>query len=407
MNPKIHQRLDKRIYQKICVVHHAYFPGNMAHTRQIVAMLEAISRITGDLEFFLPRTGLRPKSFDLKTHLLQVYGSACNFREKFIRVFPFWDDLRGGLHRRIYRFMALRVNSFLFTINVLMRIDIYRADLIYTRHLLFAFIASFLPNLQKRFIVELHDIGDSVWERIKIGRLLRSEARIGVISKGVMKLAEIMVPGSGYKIVLVPDAVGERFSNSIRPKSAAREQLGVETADHIITYCGSLHKLCAPETMIRAFKRFHSPSCKFWIIGGSENQIQYLRQSLIGYSNNNIFFWGHKPHTEIPLYLSASDILVVSYAGWHKRAVELSSPLKVFEYMVAGKAIVAPRVPAIKEILRDEETALFYRVEDEQDLARCLRLLIADPSLVARLGENARKEGMAWSWIKRAEKLFS
>jgi glycosyltransferase involved in cell wall biosynthesis len=97
-------------------------------------------------------------------------------------------------------------------------------------------------------------------------------------------------------------------------------------------------------------------------------------------------FTGLQPREAIPNLVAGFDIalqpLVVSYA----------SPLKIFEYMAAGRAIVAPDQPNIREVLSDGETAVLFDPAEPGAMWRAIRRLATDAALRRRLGEAARAE---------------
>jgi glycosyltransferase involved in cell wall biosynthesis len=76
-------------------------------------------------------------------------------------------------------------------------------------------------------------------------------------------------------------------------------------------------------------------------------------------------------------------------------AVPYASPLKVFEYMAAGRAIVAPDQPNLREVLEDGRTALLFDPAREGAMWEAVRRLAQDPALRARLGAAARAEILA------------
>jgi glycosyltransferase involved in cell wall biosynthesis len=80
------------------------------------------------------------------------------------------------------------------------------------------------------------------------------------------------------------------------------------------------------------------------------------------------------------------------------------SPLKIFEYMAAGKPIVASRIGQVAEILENEKTALLVAPENPEELASALRRLKAERKLAERLGAAAQKEAQEkHTWKARLE----
>jgi glycosyltransferase involved in cell wall biosynthesis len=74
------------------------------------------------------------------------------------------------------------------------------------------------------------------------------------------------------------------------------------------------------------------------------------------------------------------------------RVVPYASPLTMFDYMAASRAIVAPDQPNIREILTHEQTALLFDPAREDTLWEAVARLVADPALRVSLGLAARAE---------------
>jgi glycosyltransferase involved in cell wall biosynthesis len=83
-----------------------------------------------------------------------------------------------------------------------------------------------------------------------------------------------------------------------------------------------------------------------------------------------------------------------------------ASPLKMIEYMALGRAIVAPDLPNIAELLRDGETGLLFDPESDGAIARVLDRLLDDPALRVRLGDAARAavRTQKLTWRNNAER---
>ncbi len=103
------------------------------------------------------------------------------------------------------------------------------------------------------------------------------------------------------------------------------------------------------------------------------------------------------PDEELPTYYQASDILVYPY-----RTVTTSGALMTA--LAYQKAIVATKLPAFQEILRDEETALLVDYSDVDALASSLRRLIRDPKERERLAFGVASSGDLNSWTRIARR---
>lgn len=114
-----------------------------------------------------------------------------------------------------------------------------------------------------------------------------------------------------------------------------------------------------------------------------------------------VHFLGVVPHADVPRIVAGFDIAL------QPRVVEYASPLKIFDYMAAGRAIVAPDQPNIREILADGETALLFSPSTEGALWAAIAQLIRDPSLRERLGQAARAalESHDYTWMGNARRI--
>ena len=94
-------------------------------------------------------------------------------------------------------------------------------------------------------------------------------------------------------------------------------------------------------------------------------------------------------------YISTFDIAL------QPEVTAYASPLKLFEYMALGRAIIAPDAPNIREILTHEVDALLFEPNNPQSLAAAIRRLVGDGGLRARLGAAAadkiQREDITWA----------
>ena len=95
-------------------------------------------------------------------------------------------------------------------------------------------------------------------------------------------------------------------------------------------------------------------------------------------------------------------------AGIDIALVAEPAPLRLLDCMAAGRAIVAPDCPEVRELLEHERTALLFDPAETGALARAAARLIADAPLRARLGEAARAEleRRDLSWRSLARRLI-
>ena len=81
-----------------------------------------------------------------------------------------------------------------------------------------------------------------------------------------------------------------------------------------------------------------------------------------------------------------------------------ASPLKLYEYMAAGRAILAPSSVNILEVLEDGRNAVLFDPEDPEGFKRGMERICADPALRQRLGAAAKAdvEAKNLTWHRNA-----
>lgn len=100
---------------------------------------------------------------------------------------------------------------------------------------------------------------------------------------------------------------------------------------------------------------------------------------------NQVTFLGLQQRRNVTDLICSFDIAV------QPRAVAYASPLKLFEYMACGRAIVAPNQPNLREVLDDGETALLFDPDEPGAVWRAIKRLADQPELRERLGRAALK----------------
>ena len=117
---------------------------------------------------------------------------------------------------------------------------------------------------------------------------------------------------------------------------------------------------------------------------------------------NRVTVTGVVPPDRLAEYLSAIDIAL------QPEVTAYASPLKLFEYMAMGRAIVAPDSENIREILEHEVDCLLFRGGDKKSLLDAIRRFATDEVLRARCGAAAARKVVErrFTWQRNAEKVL-
>lgn len=184
--------------------------------------------------------------------------------------------------------------------------------------------------------------------------------------------------------------------------SKARKLLNIKSEDKIAIYTGKL-SYGIDNIIFKLAKVLKEVT--FLVVGGPSGKAHELKKKAKNEKLTNINVIGPVAYKQIPLYQYSADILL---GLWSKKMsyIDSISPLKLFEYMAAGRIIVAHGFPTIKEVLCDEQNALLANPDSFDNLVYKVKKAseINYPSLLA---ENAHKEAFdKYSWNQRAKKII-
>jgi glycosyltransferase involved in cell wall biosynthesis len=149
------------------------------------------------------------------------------------------------------------------------------------------------------------------------------------------------------------------------------------------------------------------PGARGLIVGGHVEEPDLARvKALAGRLaiGDRVTFTGMVDPGRVADLLSQADVLALPNPA-SAISTRFTSPLKLFEYMAAGRPIVASDLPAIREVLEHEVNALLVTPGDAAAMARAIERLLADPALASRLAHAALERVPEYSWDRRAERL--
>lgn len=218
-------------------------------------------------------------------------------------------------------------------------------------------------------------------------RILGRANRVLCVSHAVAAYA--MQHGAHRERVLIqPNAVNPaRF----HVNSAAREvrtQLGFTDDQVVVGFVGSLKLWHGVEHLVEAVACARSlvPRLRVLIVGDGPARAAIEHAIREHDLEGQVVLVGNVPHTDVPRYVAAMDLAVAPYRDTPDFYF---SPLKIFEYMAAGKPVVAPRLGQIPDIVSDGETGLLYAPGQVHELAERLVLLATRENMRAELGQQA------------------
>ena len=113
------------------------------------------------------------------------------------------------------------------------------------------------------------------------------------------------------------------------------------------------------------------------------------------------------PHHEVPALVAESDICVAPLGLNDRNVTQGACPIKVLEYMAAGRPLLASNMPIVRELVREDVDALLFSPNDPEDLARQVLMLLDDLELSKRLAESASQRALTkFTWHESQKKLL-
>lgn len=381
--------------ERVIYVANARVPSRKAHPYQVVQMCHGFAQHVDTVELVVP---------DRRQPADGVDGSAEEYFdtpiEYTITRLPCIDFI-WAIPRLPSRLAPLLfyLQSITFTLVAMVYVTRRRDDetLIYSRALLFTFLSS--SWLGDGMAVELHQRPSHRWVAHILGRSFDRLRGIVTISQG---LREDWATFTGSRALVAPDGVRlDRFEVAA-DQSDLRANLGLPEAGAIVAYTGSLDPWKGVDTLVTAAGQL-ADEASICIVGGSDDSRAALRDRVAVPAN--VHLAGHVDPDEVPRYLAASDVLILPNSGDREISRRYTSPLKLFEYMAAGRPIVASNLPSIREVLSDD-AAYFFEPDDPASLASAIRRALSDPSAPERI-DRSRRLVTQYTWEARAERVLS
>ncbi len=233
--------------------------------------------------------------------------------------------------------------------------------------------------------------------------LFSSADHIIAVSQGVRDYILSIVPKAD--VTVVPNGVNMRLFTGARTEGRMPDR---ERESMRIGFVGSVRPWHGVEILMDAFGLL---ACKrndvtLVIVGEQGTMREHLERQIAEYGlASRVVFTGAVSHEQVPGLLSAMDVVVAPYP---KLDNFYFSPLKVYEYMAAGRAIVASRIGQLTEVITDGHNGLLVEPGAAGPLAEAVERLLNDAALRERFGRQARTDAeQHHSWTRRMQDIMT
>jgi glycosyltransferase involved in cell wall biosynthesis len=197
-------------------------------------------------------------------------------------------------------------------------------------------------------------------------------------------------------VSIVPNGVDASQFRPAPPNPEVMKRLGLSSGDVVIGYVGSIVRYEGLDYVIHALRMLRDAGVRgfrFLVVGDGAELVALKKLALELEVSKLCIFAGRVARSEVePLY---SVVDIVPLPRRSLPVTELVPPLKPFEAMASGKAVIVSSVAALADTVIHEQTGLVVEKDNIDALANALRRLIEDAELRKFLGANSR------DWVER------
>lgn len=374
---------------KILYIHTVSIDSKRANILQVLHMCNGFSDAGFEVDLLIPR----PEKYipDFYRYIHTMLGEECRFKVVFYKKNSITKNymIVSGIVS-IWRYLKIHQYDYVFS-RVMLPLILSmrrRSKIIYETHNFQVHTGNAIINKLYKRLLRIYSKRERFVRLVSISAKLDEEwRRYGI---------------DGNKTLVCHSAVSKIFAERMIGLDEARAVLGL-TYREIVLYAGSLDKNRRIDRLLNI--AYWNPGMNFLILGGTDKQVRAGRQEVEAIGVKNVIFTGHINHAEISLYLSAADVLLMIWSR-DVKTIDYCSPLKMFEYMAAGKIIVGQKYPTILEVLTNNKNSLLVDPDSTEALNEAVRWAMANRNK-CEYGKTARELALSqYTWEKRARLIM-
>jgi glycosyltransferase involved in cell wall biosynthesis len=274
------------------------------------------------------------------------------------------------------------------------RLRLFGADALYERIALHSAAGSLAARALG--IPHLVELNAPLPEEAARYRRLDSPEEAERLERETLSHADLVLPVSSPLAAYARERGAQRVEvtpNAVVPERFADLPARDPSAPPVAVFSGALRPWHGIETIAEAWALLDGAAPRLRVIGDGP-----ARDLLAGAGAEML---GAVPHERVPRLLGEADIGLAPYSP---DAPAYFSPLKLFEYLAAGLAVVAADIPGVRDVT-GSEGAVLIPPGDASALARAVAMLTADHAERARLGAAARALAAEHTWQRRAQRI--
>lgn len=351
------------------------------------------------------------KSFDLfflipwhsKKNIYEVfdnYGIKKNFKIVRIPKIP-------GKH-----LFFLQANRLVYSCFSLLYIKIKSFHYIYTRDFSFIYFISIFwrfVSIRGEIVFEIHKIYHKTSEIVNFKQEKKAYKVVDLFVATTKKCKSDLNEYFNIKknnVIVTPNGVNLNYFNNIDKgeKELVLDKYGIEDDDNVLIYSGSFIWWKGVDTLVKSLYYVENEKIKLLLVGGFGEDFEKIKELVKKYNlQSKVVLTGYLKQEEIIKILKKAQVGVIPN-NKSPEGESYTSPIKLYEYMASGLAVIASELPSIREVL-DEKGCLFFEVENEEDLAKKIDYLFSHPDLIEEMSEYNKEKVKEYTWENKVNKI--
>lgn len=376
--------------KKILYIHDTLLSSEQANLIQVISMCEAFSKLGHEVILAVPKSNIEiEEAYEYINNLFSLkHGFKIIYFKKVInnKISKYLD------HYKIKKIITNNNPDLCYVRNVLFLKESIKnkVNTIYETHNNKLHLGSKFINRILLFILKQNSKKEKLIKIICISNELKK-----YWGKNGLPIEKLEVLHDGFK---------KEYFIQYRGVKETKKKLGFPTNKKIVMYTGSLYHNREISSIISLASNIKDVI--FIVIGGPEKQKEYYEKEARLININNIKFMGRIDHKKIPEFLFSADVLLALWSS-KVQTINYCSPLKLFEYMAAGRHIVATGFPTILEVLKDKKNAFISEPDNYNSLLKTMKEALS-MNYPSKIAENARDDAFNYySWTSRASFILN
>lgn len=209
------------------------------------------------------------------------------------------------------------------------------------------------------------------------------------------------------KLAVLPIAADVEAFRPNHKSEQVRRGLGL-TTEPVVMWVGGFYPWHDLDLLIESFVQVlqKQPKARLVLVGEGQTRPAVKQKVMQKGLQEAVIMTGAIAHSKVPEMISIAEVAVVPAAPVAASHGGTGTPLKLFEYMASGKAIVATALNQATEVIQDGQNGLLVQAGDINGFAKAMLDLLNDSGKRGRLGQNARQHAVEqYSWEQYTRQL--